>query len=101
VVVGFLYDLLIAVVFPINIGGAIAFSIYSTIPKSAVARWAIIVGGALGMAVLWLGLFQDPNSDTNAFVLAFIATLIAAFFETALLTWVLRYKVGWSTPFKS
>lgn len=99
-VTGFLYDFLTAVVFPINIGGAVAFAVYSTIPKSPITRWAIIIGGSLGLAILWLGMFQDPNSDTNAFVVAFVATLIAAFAEIAILTWVLRYKVGWSEPFK-
>jgi hypothetical protein len=101
VVTGFLSDFLVAVVFPVNIGVAIAFGIYSTIPKSAVARWVIIAGGALGEAVLWLGMFQDPNSSSSAFVLAFIATLLAALLEISLLTWFLRHKAGWDTPFEA
>jgi hypothetical protein len=101
VITGFLYDFLIAMVFPINIGVAIAFAVYSTIPKSAIARWVIIAGGALGAAILWLGMFQDPASSSSAFVLAFIATLLAAFLEISLLTWFLRYKAGWDTPFEA
>lgn len=95
----FLLAFLIALVFPINIGMVCALAVLSTIPRSAAARWAISAGGALGVAIIWLSLFQDPNSSSADFVLAFVATMLAAFLEIALMTWVLRHKVGWDTPF--
>jgi hypothetical protein len=98
-VANFLHDFLVAVVFPLNIGPACGLAILATIPKSITARWAIISGGALGIAIIWLALFQDPNSSSTSFILAFIATMLAAFLEGGFVTCFLRHKVGWDTPF--
>lgn len=98
-VTDFLLDFLVAMVFPINIGIVCALAVLSTIPKSAVARWAITTGGTVGIAIIWLTLFQNPNSSSTAFVLSFAATVPAAFLEIAFVTWILRHKVGWDTPF--
>ena len=93
-------DFLYALVFPVNIGMAFALAVLSTIPQSMISRWAIITGGAAGMAVLWLVMFQNPDLNLPAAV-AFFTAAIAAFIEIAFAAWLLRYKIGWNTPFEA
>jgi hypothetical protein len=93
-------DFLYALVFPVNIGMAFALGVLSTIPQSALSRWVIITGGAAGVAVLWLVMFQNPDLNLPVAV-AYLTAAIAAFVEIAFATWLLRYKVGWSTPFQA